>query len=384
MSVKKLFLFLTLSLATLMTLTLASCGGGGSSSSSTTSGDGTLAVELTDSTTQDYRAVYVTIDRVDVHRADDNWEVVANPEATYNLLELINGATVVLGEDLLPAGEYTQMRLIIGDTPDDSQNIAGKAHPHANYLLIGDNLDDEPLKIPSGPQTGIKLVSGFTINENQTTELLLDFDAMRSIVKAGESGKYLLKPTIKVLKVAEHTSVEGMVTITADEVSTPLAGAFVSAQAGDPLQIQAGTVTDDEGEYKVFLMPGNYTLVATADGYLPACNPVNLTAGDKLLADFDLTPSEITFTLNGTVTVANPDEDQSVTLTFYQTVACNDATPAYVVVRELNVAADTNGVGYEISLPAGNYEIVATTDDKEPIEINLNLNSDTTESINFL
>ncbi len=383
MSVKNLYLFLTLSLAALMTLTLASCGGSGGSGSSS-SGDGTLSLSLTDSTTQDYRAVYVTIDRVDVHRADGNWEVVANPQATYNLLELVNGVTVVLGEDQLPAGDYTQMRLIIGDTPDDGQNIAGNAHPHANYLLIGDTLDDEPLKIPSGPQTGIKLVSGFTINESQTTELLLDFDAMRSVVKAGASGLYLLKPTIKVLKVAEYTSVEGTVTATINEVSTPLTGAFVSAQAGDPLHIQAGTVTDDEGEYKLFLMPGSYTLVTTADGYLPACNALTLIAADQLLADFELTPAEITFSLDGTVTVATPDEDQSVTLTFYQTVDCNDATLASVVVRELNIAADTNGVSYEISLPAGNYQIVATTDDKSPIEINLNLNSDTTEHINFL
>ena len=381
MSVKKLFLFLTLPLAILMTLVLASCGGGGSGSSGS-SGDGTLSLALTDSTTQDYRAVYVTIDRVDVHRTDGNWEVVATPEATYNLLELVNGVTVVLGQDQLPAGDYTQMRLMIGDTPDDGKNIVGENHPHANYLLIGDSLDDQPLKIPSGPQTGIKLVSGFTINENQTTELLLDFDAMRSVVKAGASGLYLLKPTIKVLKVAEYTSVEGTVTTNVNEVSTPLAEAMVNAQAGDPLQIQAGTVTDDEGEYKLFLMPGDYTLVATADGYLPACSPLPLTTGEQLLADFELIPVELTFTLDGTITVASPDEDQSVTLTFYQTVTCNDATTS-VVVRELNIAADTSGVDYEISLPAGSYKIVATTDDKSPIEIGLNLDSDTSENINF-
>lgn len=380
MSVKKLFLFLMLSLATLMTLILASCGGSGSSSG----GDGTLSLSLTDSTTQDYRAVYVTIDRVDVHRTDGNWEIVATPQATYNLLELVNGVTVVLGEDLLPAGDYSQMRLIIGSTPDNGLNIAGNVHPHANYLLIGDNFDVEPLKIPSGPQTGIKLISGFTINENQTTELLLDFDAMRSVVKAGESGLYLLKPTIKILKVAEYASVEGTVTTTANEVSTPLVGALVSAQAGNPLQIQAGTVTDDDGEYKLFLMPGDYTLVAAGDGYLPACNHLTLTSSEQLLANFDLTPADITFTLDGTVTVANPDEDQSVTLTFYQTLDCNEATPASVVVGELNIAADINGVSYEISLPAGNYKMVTSTHDENDIEINLNLNIDTTENIIFL
>lgn len=396
MSVKKLFLFLTLSLIALMTLTLASCGGSGSGSSS--AGDGTLRLYMTDSATEDYRAIYVTIDRVDVHRADGNWEVVATPQATYNLLELVNGVTVVLGEDQLPSGNYTQMRLIIGDTPDDGLNIAGNTHDgKPNYLLVGDNLDVESLKIPSGPQTGIKLVSGFTINANQTTELLLDFDAMRSVVKAGASGKYLLKPTIKVLDRSTETTVKGTITRTVNTDPTPLAGAFVSAQAGDPLTIRAGTISDDDISdekpgYKLFLEPGSYTLVATAKGYEPACSPLSLTAGDQLLIDFNLTAAAISYDLSGTVTVAQPDENERVTLTFYQTVDCAENTTASVVVRELNFDADAEGVDYQLNLPAGSYNAVATrlaTVDEEDvvvsaIEFSINLNNNMVENINFL
>lgn len=383
MSARKLFLFLTLSLAALMTFTLASCGGGGSGSSS--SGDGTLSIALTDSTTQAYRAVYVTIDRVDVHRTDGNWEVVANPESTYNLLELVNGAIVALGEERLPAGDYTQMRLIIGDTPDNTLNIDDNHHYHANYLIMADNSINE-LKIPSGPQTGIKLVSGFTINENQTTALLLDFDAMRSVVKAGASGLYLLKPTIKVLDRGTEATVQGTV---ASTEGANIAGAFVSAQSGDPLQIQAGTVTDADGEYKLFLMPGDYTLVATADDYLPACDSLTLANDELLLVDFDLTPAdpETIYSLSGTVTVTDPDENQSVTLTFYQEIACNDATTETIVVKELNFAADAAGISYQVSLPAGDYDIVATTTGADEIEVtiesSITLNTDTVENFNF-
>ena len=400
MSVRKIFLFLTLFLAALMTLTLASCGGSGSSSGSSSNGDGTLSLELTDSTTQDYRAVYVTIDRVDVHRADGNWEIVANPQATYNLLELVNGVTSPLGEDQLPAGNYTQMRLIIGPTPDSGTNLNDNFHPYANYLLMADNSINE-LKIPSGPQTGIKLVSGFTIDQNQTTELLLDFDAMRSVVKAGKSGKYLLKPTIKVLDRNTEAIVKGTVSSTND---SKIAGAFVSAQSGDPLTIQAGTITDKkddqegdqendkEGRYKLFLEPGDYTLVATADGYLPACDSLTLVSGDrKEGVDFNLEWAAINHTLDGTVTVAEPDENGRVTLTFYQTVTCNDETTAAVVVRELNFDADADGIDYQLSLPAGNYNVVANymvTEDEEEIvkstiDFDLNLNADKVENFDF-
>ena len=97
-------------------LLLAACGGGGSSD-----GQGTLSTSLTDSSSDEYKAVYVTIDRIDVHHDDSgDWETVATPGTTYNLLELVNGVVEQLGEVLLDSGHYTQMRLIIGDTPDQS------------------------------------------------------------------------------------------------------------------------------------------------------------------------------------------------------------------------------------------------------------------------
>ena len=82
------------------------------------------------------------------------------------------------------------------------------------------------LKVPSGSQSGYKIVGGFDINANSTTELILDFDANRSVVVAGNSGQWLLKPTVKVKYPDEDALIEGRVTDSNGGVS----GALVSAQ----------------------------------------------------------------------------------------------------------------------------------------------------------
>jgi len=58
----------------------------------------------------------------------------------------------------IAAGFYTQMRLFIGATPDDGVNIFDDPHEYANYVIVSGTTEQIPLKVPSGTQTGIKLV----------------------------------------------------------------------------------------------------------------------------------------------------------------------------------------------------------------------------------
>jgi hypothetical protein len=67
-----------------------------------------------------------------------------------------------LGVTKLPSGDYMQMRLIIGRAPDSRLNILNEPHPYANYVI--DSKDNRhQLFVPSGEQTGIKIIHGFTI-----------------------------------------------------------------------------------------------------------------------------------------------------------------------------------------------------------------------------
>jgi hypothetical protein len=348
-----------------ITMSLIACGGSDDESSSAV---GSLSLKLTDATTKDYKAVYVTIEEVQVCTDDENegdgdsWYTVAEPKRTYNLLELVNGVQAQLGVTNLDAGHYTQMRLIIGTDADDRLNIKDENHPFANYIIIvGDEDNPQELKIPSGVQTGIKLVSGFNIYENQTTELILDFDASRSVVKAGSSGKWILKPVIKVIGTTVAT-ISGTVT---DNEGLGLMGALVSAQFYDgDMIVQASTVTDENGDYRLFVEPNIYNLVAYKEGYAPKCKYIevepNSEYGDEDMALTSTSGEE--GILKCEVEDVDPGtEDTSVSISVRQSIECEGGIgTTQIEIVMLNIA---DGGDYEISLPIETYHVVAEAEE---------------------
>jgi hypothetical protein len=142
--------------------------------------------------------VYVTVGHIDVHPQGGNWKTVLIPQTTVNLLELVNGVQVSLGMTDLPAGPYTELRMMLGGIPDDTLNLLATPHPYANYLIDESGRVQE-LAVQEGLQTGIKLAGSFNIASGRTTMLVLEFDAAQSLVRTGSSGEYLLKPAIKVM-----------------------------------------------------------------------------------------------------------------------------------------------------------------------------------------
>src|SRR5512135_417952 len=93
---------------------------GCSSGSSTSAEPGTLAVSLTDAPASGFDAVNVTVSKVRVHQSasasenDAGWsDITLSPARKINLLNLSNGALDSLGQTSLPAGHYTQLRLVL-------------------------------------------------------------------------------------------------------------------------------------------------------------------------------------------------------------------------------------------------------------------------------
>ncbi len=185
----KRFLLIVAILALLFTLN--NCD---SNSTNSQNGNGTLQISLTDAPAA-YDSVIIHFSEVSAH-IDSDWVNVSIDPMRVNLLEWSNGETMLLGSADVPAGDYSQIRLII-----DSAFVGVRGQVHE-------------LDVPSGAKSGLKLNIHFTINEGSTYEVVLDFDACRSIVTTGPKRNphgYKLKPTIRVITRALSGSISGNV-----------------------------------------------------------------------------------------------------------------------------------------------------------------------------
>lgn len=215
----------------------------------------------------DYDEVNIDIQEVRVNMSfsstDDSWVELDNPTTgVVNILELTGGKSITIADAEVPAGRISQIRVILGPN---------------NTLVMGDEVYD--LDVPSGSQSGLKLQVQQTLKGGVTYYLKLDFDAAKSIVKKGNSGKYGLKPVIKVITEATSGAIKGEVLPAAENV------AIYALQGEDTLGTTYAIANESsyilegipEGTYDLSFDPGE-------DSQL----------GKELVKDVDVTIGQVT------------------------------------------------------------------------------------------
>lgn len=323
---------------------LVACGGGGGTD---TPGTGTMRLSLTDAPACGYDSAFVTVEKVRVHRsssaADDDagWsEVVLGTPQRVDLLTLTNGSLLPLGQTELPAGRYTQMRLVLAsNTPAD---------PLANAITPTGG-QQTALTTPSGQQSGLKMNVDLDVPAGQVADFAIDFDACRSFVKAGSSGKYLIKPVLSVIPILSSAGqrIVGFV-----DPSLVTDGATVSAQlGGTPVR---ATPPDATGRFELYpVLPGTYDLVITASGRVNAVMtgvPVAETTSTVIGSDaarLNTSISASTATASGVVSVGGDPADTEASVRAMQTL-----TGGPTIEVGYSAADPTTGV-YSMTLPGG-------------------------------
>src|SRR5260370_4465673 len=171
---------------------LAGCGGGGGGDGASAP-TGTLHVAMTDAPSCGFDHVYVTVDKVRVNASstagdsDGGWTDIALPAPQkVDLLSLTNGVLTDLGRAPLAAGRYQQLRLVL---------VQNQGSTPANSVVVSGTTTEQPLTTPSATQSGYKIIRPFTVQPNTLVDLVLDFNACKSIVEKG-NGSYSLQTVV--------------------------------------------------------------------------------------------------------------------------------------------------------------------------------------------
>lgn len=217
----------------------------------------TVELRLTDGPA-DYDAIHLDVQGVEfkINNQEGIDFPLENP-GIYNLLDLNNGVDVLLGERLLPVGNISQMRLILG--ANNTITVNGVVHP---------------LDTPSAQQSGLKFNIQQTFEPGMVYKMWIDFDAGKSIVETGNGG-YKLKPVIRAFTELTNGMIEGKV-LPIDALTTVYA-------MQNEIDTVATAIPNPDGYFKFMGLPqGAYNL--RFDAANPAyqdseLNPVNVTFG---------------------------------------------------------------------------------------------------------
>jgi len=203
-----------LALGVVAVAALAACGGGDGTQSNT----GTLRLGLTDAPVDQADAVVVQFTGVELKPAGGAAFSRDFPAPkTLDVLAL-QGTTraMLLDGESVPAGDYEWMRLKVDVDPAVRDS----------YVTIGGQ--ECEMRIPSGAESGLKLVRGFTVGVGTVTDFTIDFDLRKSVVQppgqradadACSGQVYLLKPVLRLVDNLQVGTISG--TIDSSLLSAP-------------------------------------------------------------------------------------------------------------------------------------------------------------------
>ena len=238
-----------------------------------------------------YDKVLVNIIDVQYNRNDDDmgwttFEGFTLPETDdhldrIDLTELIAGNSIILTDQDIESGMLSKIRLILGE---------------GNAIVLEGETEEISLKTPSAMQSGLKLHMDTELVAGFSYTFVLDWDVQKSIVKAGNSGIYNLKPVIRVVAEVNSGTIKGRVA-DIDETKDgtdpmPIEGATLNVYDKDDTSIGT-TETNVDGLYMFQGLPaGDYKLkVEKGDYNTLTTDPILVEVGVETTKDIHLTKS---------------------------------------------------------------------------------------------
>ena len=244
---------------------LTSCGGGSGT------GMGQMSLAVADAPIDGAQAVVVKFTGVELTgNAGNPLTITFDQPKTIDLLNQSGMASAVLFDQPIAAGSYGQIRLM----------VVADGDPSNSYITLSDGTM-HGLQVPSGSQTGLKLVSGFAVPDGGVVDYTIDFDLRQAITcPPGQSPACILKPAQRLVQNTMVGNIQGSAsaalvtegcvpgvylyngsvtmpedmnsTASAMDANQPIASKALSATSQTPFSYQFS-----------FLEPGTYTVAFT-------------------------------------------------------------------------------------------------------------------------
>lgn len=252
-------------------------------------GKGKLVVKITDAPfpVDLVDQALVTIDKIEIRRAADSllegeemesssFIVLSEETMQFNLLDLRNGITAEMLAMHIDTGYYDMIRM----------------HVVEGEIILKDGTS-HTMKVPGGSSSGlkIKITPALSIEANESSEVLLDFDVSKSFVvlgnvkaKDGIKG-FAFKPVVRAVWQEVSASIEGKVV---DAAGAPLKEAYVQVIKADTVYTSA--LTNEAGEYAMIGIPvGTYNMVCEKEGFVSqAVDSLVVEEGLKTVMNFEM------------------------------------------------------------------------------------------------
>jgi len=255
-------------------LGVAACGGGSSGMTAPTSqaqASPMMKLSVADAPPADSSThVVVVFTGVELTGNSGNPVTITFPQPkSIDLMTQSGTASAVLFDQPIAPGSYGQIRLMV--VADGSANNS--------YIDFADG-SRMGLRVPSGSETGFKLVSGFTVPSSGVVDYTIDFDLRKAITcPPGQAPACILKPVERLVDNTSVGNIQGQVTSTLPSGCTP--GVYLySGAVTKPEDMNSTAPTTDTNQPLVskvpvassvppyyyqftFLPPGTFTVAFT-------------------------------------------------------------------------------------------------------------------------
>lgn len=248
-------------------LGLGGCGGGGGGGGAT----GQMSLAVGDAPVDGAQSVVVKFTGVELTaNSGDPVDIMFSQPKSIDLLNQSGMASAVLFNQPIAAGSYGQIRLL----------VVADGNPSNSYIMLSDGTM-HGLQVPSGSETGLKLVTGFTVPSSGVVDYTIDFDLRQAITcPPGQAPVCILKPVERLVDNGTVGNIQGTVNaalvptgctpgvyLYSGTVNAPedMNGTAPATDTNQPLASKVPVANSQPPYYYqfTFLPPGDYTVAFT-------------------------------------------------------------------------------------------------------------------------